>query len=93
ALDSALRAIDGVAAAIAPPELLPEPTPGPEADAEAEAADDDPDPEPPISLSGLTGQSYPLLSGRKSTRGTRAKEGATTGWMWQGEGDDDLVTW
>jgi hypothetical protein len=99
ALDGALRAIDDVAAAVAVPGPLPEPTPGLEADAGDAADDDDPDPAPPpIALPGLSDPPYPLLSGRKSTRGSRAKEGATTGWMWQGEGEgegdgDELVTW
>lgn len=95
-LDGALRAIDDVAAAVAVPEPLPEPALVLEADADGDAdadADDDPDPTPPIALPALTGsQPYPLLSGRKSTRGTRAKEGAAPGWMWQGEGDE-LGTW
>jgi hypothetical protein len=93
-LDAALRAIDEVTAAVAVPEPrsepaeLAEPALGLEDEAEI-----DPDPEPPIVLPALTGgQPYPLLSGRKSTRGTRAKEGATPGWSWQGE-EDEVSVW
>ena len=87
-LDRALRALDDVAAAVAGTEALPEPALGLEADAE-----DDPDPEPPIALPALTGcQPYPLLAGRKITRGTPAKEGATPGWIWRGE-EDEIATW
>lgn len=87
-LDGALRAIEDLAEAVAVPEavpeVLPEPAPAPAAGPglEAEAG---PVAEPaaaaamPIALPYLPGhQPYPLLSRRKATRGSRAKERGPT---------------
>lgn len=92
ALDGALRAIEDLAEAVAVPEPAPAPAATPELEADAEPAIGPAMPpalEPatppamppamPIVLPSLTGrQPYPLLSRRKATRGTRAKESGAT---------------